>query len=250
MISKSDKSLIISLKDRKIRHSKQLFLAEGSRLVLDLLKCSPQLFKRIICDKKWLEEQGGLLENMQHLIEEVSSSQLLSLSSLKSNKEVIGLLSWPNFNKLEASKDRFIIYLDRINDPGNLGTIIRTADWFGINRIYCSPDSVDVFNNKSVQASMSSVARVEVAYKSWSEMMQLFPDIPKYAAVLNGQSLNELERKNVQFICIGNEANGLSEEVIQSCENTITIPKMGPSHSESLNAAVAAAILLSWKCIG
>ncbi|MBK7359832.1 MAG: RNA methyltransferase [Saprospiraceae bacterium] len=247
MLSKSEKSLINSLKDRKTRLSEQLYLAEGSRLVLDLLASVPDQVYKLIASPDWIQRNSRVLKSISGPIVELSTIQLQSVSTLKTTTEVVALMKWPDFKHLHQYKEPYLLYLDRISDPGNLGTIIRTADWFGLYRIYCSPDSVDVFNNKCVQASMSGVSRVEVIQKTWIELIELHPGILKYAAVLDGDPYTQFKKENLQLICIGNEANGLSEEIIKSCDYKISIPKSIDSKSESLNAAIAASILMSWK---
>jgi TrmH family RNA methyltransferase len=133
--------------------------------------------------------------------------------------------------------------LDTIQDPGNLGTIIRCADWFGIARIFCSTDCADAYNPKVVQATMGSIARVQVAYGSLAERLKLEPDLPTYAAVLDGTDVRRLPPIKEGVIIIGNESKGIGEEVLALCRNRITIPRHGKA--ESLNAAIATGIILS-----
>lgn len=247
MLSKSEKTLFNSLKDRKSRLSEQLYLAEGSRLVLDLLDSVPDQVYKLVANPEWIQRNKRIVNTIDAPIVELPEMQLQAVSTLKTTTEVMAVMKWPDFKHLRNYRESYVLYLDRINDPGNLGTIIRTADWFGLYRIYCSPDSVDVFNNKCVQASMSGVCRVEVIQKSWNEMMESFSGIIKFAAMVGGEPYTQFKNESLQLICIGNEANGLSEDIINSCDYKISIPKAGNSKSESLNAAIAASILMAWK---
>ena len=247
MLSKSEKILINSLKDRKTRLLEKLYLAEGSRIVLDLINSVPDQVFKLVASPDWLSLNVQISSHFENVIIELPENQLQAVSTLKTTTEVLAIMKWPSFNHLINYKEPYVLYLDRISDPGNLGTIIRTADWFGLYRIYCSPDSVDVFNNKCVQASMSGVSRVEVIQKSWKDLVELFPRHIRYAAMSDGQAYVDFNKENIQLICIGNEANGLSEEIINSCNYKISIPKAKNSKSESLNAAIAASIFMSWK---
>ena len=141
---------------------------------------------------------------------------------------------------------KITLVLDTIQDPGNLGTIIRTADWFGIENIICSPACADMYNPKVVQSTMGSLARVNIFYTNLEEWLQKNKKIKKYATALNGKNISELKNVKEAIIIIGNEGKGISDAVMDLVEEKITIPKIG--EAESLNAAVATGIILSSVC--
>jgi len=166
------------------------------------------------------------------------------ISTLKTPQEVIGLVKipiWPTLN-YDNLRQRFSLVLDNIQDPGNMGTIIRTADWFGIADIICSEDTVDVYNPKVVQATMGSLARVNVHYAS---LAQVLPQIklPVFGAMLNGENIYNTTFGNEGLLVMGNEGNGISADIERLITTKITIPRAG--EAESLNVAIATAILCS-----
>jgi len=176
--------------------------------------------------------------------QEISLNELQKISSLKTPQEVIGLVKipiWPVLN-YKALEKKFSLVLDNVQDPGNMGTIIRTADWFGIQDIICSEDTVDVYNPKVVQATMGSLARVNVHY---ADLLSVLPQIklPIFGAMLNGQNMYNTNFGAEGLLVMGNEGNGISAPVEQLITSAVTIPKAG--NAESLNVAIATAILCS-----
>ena len=166
------------------------------------------------------------------------------ISTLKTPQEVIGLVKipkWPllNYNLL---KNKFSLVLDGVQDPGNMGTIIRTADWFGITDIICSDDTVDVYNPKVVQATMGSLSRINVHYVDLESVLSE-TKLPVYGALLNGENIYSSDFGNEGLVVMGNEGNGLTEKVKQLITKAITIP--GAGNAESLNVAIATAIFCS-----
>nr|WP_315822025.1 RNA methyltransferase [Paraflavitalea speifideiaquila] len=174
---------------------------------------------------------------------EVSEKELERLSLLPSPNQVLGVFRKPRFPKITSYRDQLFLMLDTIQDPGNLGTIIRCADWFGISTIICSPDSADVFSPKVVQSTMGSISRVQVIYEDLTHFMAQHTGIPAYAATLHGTNLHQLPQILEGVLVIGNESKGIREELLQLCSHRITIPRKG--QAESLNAAVATGIILS-----
>lgn len=172
--------------------------------------------------------------------QEVSEAELGKISSLNTPQEVIALVEIPGRGELQLPfLSGFTLILDGIQDPGNLGTIIRTADWFGISTIICSEDTVDVYNPKVVQASMGSLSRINVWY---TDLLLLLPQIkqPVFGAVLNGENIYQTDFGTAGFILLGNEGNGIRPEIQQLIGRKITIPQSGKA--ESLNVAIAAAV--------
>jgi TrmH family RNA methyltransferase len=246
MLSKLEKNRIKSLKDKKIRKEHNEFIAEGSRIIKDLIDAAPERVKLICATSDWCENSNAILQKITCPVHVIEPSLLQALASLKTTKEVLAIFTVPDFKNNIKDPD-WILYLDNIRDPGNLGTILRTADWFGIHNIYCSPDCVDPFNNKCIQSSMSSIFRVQVIERPWQQMLIDFKDVKKYAADTTGNSIYNLDPKEIKFICIGNEANGLSEEIRSNCEYTIAIPAEHSLGAESLNAAIATGLIMGWK---
>ncbi len=176
--------------------------------------------------------------------QEISLNEIQKISSLKTPQEVIGLVKipiWPVLN-YKALEKKFSLVLDNIQDPGNMGTIIRTADWFGIQDIICSEDTVDVYNPKVVQATMGSLARVNVHY---ADLLTVLPQIklPIFGAMLNGNNMYNTNFGTEGLLVMGNEGNGISAPVEQLITSAVTIPRAG--NAESLNVAIATAILCS-----
>jgi TrmH family RNA methyltransferase len=169
---------------------------------------------------------------------------LQRISALTTPNQVLAVFKKPLFPPPEM-QGRINLVLDNIQDPGNMGTIIRIADWFGLQNIICSEDSVDAFNSKVVQSTMGSISRVQVLYTPLKSFFRAHPAIPVYVTALNGTAVFGMNRISEGFIIIGNESKGISEELLQElkCER-ITIPKKGKA--ESLNAAVATGIVLSY----
>ena len=250
MLSKSEKLWIKSLKNKQTRYLQNEFIAEGSRIVLDLIRAAPQKLKFLCATEEWYANFGPLLTNHTKKIRIISNQILQSVSSLKSTEEVLAIFSFPDSPATIKSDNRLIIYLEHIKDPGNLGTIIRSADWFGLQRIYCSPDSVDPFNNKCVQATMSSIMRVQVSAMTWEEMLEKYDTVDKYAAAADGESIYKLHQDDIQFICIGNEAHGLSPQIVKQCKMKVSIPSYNSLGAESLNASVACSLIMAWKTFG
>jgi TrmH family RNA methyltransferase len=249
MLSKSEKNWIKSLKDKKTRQENRKFIAEGSKIILDLFKEHPDKLKLLCCTNEWLEKLRPVIKFDPNVLRILSNSELQSVATLKSTEEVLAVFSYPDHEPSHPTKN-LIIYLDNITDPGNLGTIIRTADWFGLSQLFCSPGCVDPFNNKCIQATMSSIFRVNIITKTWEEMNRSFEGTKKYAATMNGTSIYDLSKDDVNFVCIGNEANGISEDVLKDCSNTISIPATHSLGAESLNAAIACSLIMAWKTFG
>jgi len=175
---------------------------------------------------------------------EISVTDLEKISSLKTPQDVIAQIKIPEWSVLKHNdlKGRFSLVLDGIQDPGNMGTIIRIADWFGIANIICSEDTVDIYNPKVVQASMGSLARVQVQY---SDLLQFLPQIklPVYGALLDGENIYDTDFGNEGLLLMGNEGNGIRSELQKLITKAVTIPRIGKA--ESLNVAIATALFCS-----
>jgi len=245
MLSKSKIKLINSLNLGKFRKQLGLFVAEGSTNVLDFLKSNIEV-EALYAAKEWIEGNIKYLSKID--VREVNTKELKKISNLKNPSEVLAVFKIPDNSvpNLHEVKE-VILMLDDMRDPGNMGTIIRTADWFGIQHIICSEESVDAFNPKVVQASMGSLSRVQIHYQNLEKVIKSKPDYLKvFGAVLDGDNIVEMAKPNHGIILVGSEAHGISKKLIPLIDKKITIPITpspdGPS-AESLNASIATAII-------
>ena len=242
MLSKSDIKYIQSLSHKKFREQEKLFPVEGVKMVDELLKEAKQAIKKIYAVKEWESIYKESIPS-DITICVIEDFELQKISSQKTPQQVIALVELPQIDIKTQIFNGVTIVLDHIQDPGNLGTIIRTCDWFGIINIICSPDTVDAFNAKVVQSAMGSILRVNVFYTEITDFLNMHSDSPVYSAVLNGISIHEVSIAPNCFIVIGNESVGISDEILSLTNQRITIPKYGKA--ESLNAAIATSIILS-----
>jgi RNA methyltransferase, TrmH family len=238
MLSKKVVKDIQSLNLKKHRVETGLFVAEGPKVVRELLQLIPEQFQSLYATDTWQKEQKDWTPVP---VETVSEDELQKISQLQTANQVLAVLKQPLVEK-PVVENEWAIYLDTIQDPGNLGTIIRIADWFGIKQIICSKGCADLFNPKVVQSTMASIARVKVWYdeeENWLNQQWL----PIVAATLGGKSIFEAEQLAAGILVIGNESKGIRPDYIQRATHRITIPRIGDA--ESLNAAVATGIILS-----
>lgn len=236
MLSKNQVKFIRSLKKKKFQQVNQLFLAEGIKVVEELLSSSFKLHK-IYCT---ISYQNPLKVTDLQVITE---KELGMISDFTNPNQVIGVFEIPT-EKTPQHKG-LTIALDGINDPGNLGTIIRLCDWFGVTQLICSENTVDCYNPKVVQASMGSLARVAVNYLDLDEYLASESRII-YGTFLNGENIYDSKPEKNSVIVLGNEANGISDSIKALVQKKITIPQFGEQQqTESLNVATATAIFLS-----
>ncbi|MBP9688181.1 MAG: RNA methyltransferase [Bacteroidia bacterium] len=239
MLSKARIKIIQSLHLKKYRNELKLFVVEGKKQVAELLTSNYQI-SCLIATHNWAMQHAQYITNNTELIT-VSDDELKKVSLLQAPQDVLALVQMPDINYLpELLINNFTVVLDGIQDPGNLGTIVRIADWYGIKNIVCSLDCVDIYNPKTIQATMGSFARVNVYYTDLIEVLNQI-DLPVYGALMQGESLHTVQLHKNALLIIGNEGKGISENLLQYITNPITIPKFG--EAESLNAGVAAAII-------
>jgi len=234
-MNRNEIKFIKQLKQKKYRNMHRVFIVEGLKSIRDFLNSgfiSQKIYSKIEIDD---------LKDSNIPIEIITEQQLRQLSFLKNPKDALAIFEQPKNEKLPDKN--LIIALDNIQDPGNIGTIIRTADWLGIQNIVCSIGTVDVYNPKVVQASMGSLAHVSVHYTSLTEYF-LNTDIPVFGACLRGKDLKNIQTTKDAILLIGNEGNGISDELKKYIEQPVYIPKSKHSKAESLNASIAAAILM------
>lgn len=242
MVSKSQVSFLKSLQQKKYRKEHGQFLVEGLKSVVDFLQSDFYTIKTVYHTPQSAPKMMKVLGNIK--FQEVSEADLEKISSFATSPEVIALVEILEADEIRTEQfaGKFTLVLDGIQDPGNLGTIIRTADWFGISTIICSEDTVDVYNPKVVQATMGSLSRIAVHY---ANLLLLLPKIkqPIFGAMLNGENIYRIDFGEEGFILMGNEGNGIRPEIQSFIGRNITIPQIGKA--ESLNVAIATAIFCS-----
>jgi len=243
MLSKTYIKYIQSLHHKKFRDTEDVFIAEGSKVVMELLRSTTISCEMILGLAEWLHQnETAIRKYYTGPMEVIEQYELEKISALTTPNQLLAVFK--KCKKATTIKGKICLMLDTIQDPGNLGTIIRIADWFGVQSILCSENCADMYNPKVVQSTMGSLGRVEMIYTNLAEWMKKNNKIKTYAAALNGKNISELKKGLTEgIIIIGNESKGISEEIMQLCTEKITIPKIG--EAESLNAAVAAGIILS-----
>jgi TrmH family RNA methyltransferase len=242
MLVKSQVKYIQTLGHKKFRDADGVFVAEGPKIVNELLQSGNLRLVQCFATESWLLSQEGFIDGQEKLFIRIDEKDLERISFHSTPNQVLAVFTKPVFN-LYQKPDGLTLLLDTIQDPGNLGTILRTADWFGVKRIVCSKETVDVFNPKVVQSAMGSLIRVEVIYTDLEEYIKANKDIPVYASSLEGEDLNEKLSLANALLLMGNESRGISPALESLASKKIRIPRRGGA--ESLNVAVAAGILLS-----
>ncbi len=243
MISKNQIKYIQALHLKKNRDSQGLFIVEGVKLVTEFLMDEGITVKQVFAAADYLEKHHALLQKRNVAFTEVDPEELKKISLQSTPNQVLAIvLKKEQFLTKELLQSQTSLFLDDIRDPGNLGTIIRIADWFGIRQIICSKSTTELYNPKTLQSSMGAVLRVNVVYLDFEELLPSIGATPVYGAVLKGQNIYTSALKP-GIIVIGNEANGISDAVLAKVSDPITIPAADHNGSESLNAANACAII-------
>ena len=235
-LSKNHIKLITSLQQKKYRQKHKLFIAEGVKVVDELLSSDFEYEKIFAVDNFQIDVESDKLVT-------ISETELKKISQLKTPNKVLGLFKIPD---QDVKKNQgLILALDEINDPGNLGTIIRLCDWFGVSKLVCSKNTVDCYNQKVVQASMGSLTRLNIVYTELIPFLES-TNLPSYIADMDGENVYKSSLPTEAILIMGNEANGISKEIRDVVNAKISIPRFGElQETESLNVATATAILLS-----
>jgi TrmH family RNA methyltransferase len=241
MLSKSQISLLKSLQHKKFRNGHGLFLVEGVKSVNEFID-SPYKIEAIYHTTAFDPKLLKLSRKMN--FHEISLNDLEKISTLKTPQEVIALINIPEWPILDQNilHKKFSLCLDGVQDPGNMGTIIRTAHWFGIQHIICSDDTVDVYNPKVVQATMGSLSHVNVYYADLADFLSKI-NLPLFGALLNGSNIYQTDFGAEGLVIMGNEGNGIRPQIKALINNSVTIPRFG--NAESLNVSIATAIFCS-----
>ena len=246
MISKNQIKYVHQLEQKKYRKQEGLYIAEGHKVVGDLLRAG-FIPKHLYATEKWLYENRLLILTSPVSPIKVSEQDLRRLSLQQHPQQVLALFPLPSSAVPEPVEGSLALALDGVQDPGNLGTIIRIADWFGISTIICSDDTVDAWNPKVVQATMGSIARVNIIYTNLPDFLDtLPPDYPVYGTLLDGDNIYTQTLTPHGLIVMGNEGNGISEDVRERINHSLLIPDFHDGETaDSLNVAIATAITCS-----
>ncbi|UYW01345.1 RNA methyltransferase [Flavobacterium agricola] len=236
MVSKNQIKLIRSLQQKKYRKQTHLFLAEGVKVIQELITANFELQNLYVTEDIFT----SVAQNVREVI---SKSDLEKMTALKTANNCLAIFKIPTEN---ATRPKGIqVVLDDVRDPGNLGTILRLCDWYGVSHLICSEDTVDIYNPKVVQATMGSIARVQVIYTDLQNYLSQYNG-PVFGTFMDGENIYTANLPTEGLIVLGNEANGISETVQNLCTNKLTIPRFGNLQvTESLNVANATAIVLS-----
>lgn len=234
MLSKNQIKLITSLKQKKYRLQHGFFVVEGVKTIQELLDSDFELQALYTIESFNIDAKNEIL---------ISEKDLKRISFLTSPNKALAVFKTPTPKPID--KKGFIVALDAVSDPGNLGTIIRLCDWFGVKDLVCSAETVDCFNPKVVQATMGSITRVNICYVNLIDFLKQV-DLPKYGAYMEGENIYQKQLPKSGVLVMGNEANGISKDIESLINEKVSIPRFGDVQAtESLNVATATAILLS-----
>lgn len=254
MISSSSSKLIRSLRQKKFRDQHRLYLVEGDKIVKELLSNEnpggEHMIRQLFARGEWIELNSTITSGTGIMIQEADESEMKKISNLVTPQQVLALVSIPEPRQVSGELDgKTVLLFDAIRDPGNLGTIIRTADWFGIDHIVCSPDSTDVYNTKVVQATMGAIARVRVYYKDIETLLSGsgIEGRTVYGTFLAGEDIYGIKMSPDSLFLFGNESHGLPERYDPYITRRITIPSFSHTNraTESLNVASAVSVICS-----
>ncbi|MCY1223612.1 tRNA (guanosine(18)-2'-O)-methyltransferase [compost metagenome] len=236
MVSKNQIKLITSLQQKKFRKEHKLFFAEGKKVIQELIHSNFSL--------EYLFSTAAVFPGIDpKKILTISETELKKISALTTPNDCLAVFKQPESKSINPSG--LIVALDDIRDPGNLGTIIRLCDWFGITELVCSEETADIYNPKVVQATMGSIARVNVNYVNLEKFINE-TQLPVFGTFMDGENIYKSSLPKEGIIIMGNEANGISPEIEKAVKNRLTIPRFGDlQQTESLNVATATAIILS-----
>lgn len=249
MLSKLKIKKINSFHSTKGRYNEGKFLAEGPKVVSELL--NEGIVTELFFTEQYSEFVKDALAKHVFNFSIITEKELSKISNFSTPNGLLAICKFPNFDfSFNVLRKSFSLYLDGIKDPGNLGTIVRVCDWFGINNIVCSLDTVDCFNSKVIQSSMGSIARVQVHYmdfkKFYSDIKNFInPDFQVFAATLDGKNAFKFKFPEFGVLIIGSESHGVSNDILSLVKSEISIPKRNQGRAESLNAASAASIIIS-----
>lgn len=251
MISQQQIKYITSLQQKKYRSKHLSYIIEGAKMVSEALQQVPTSIE-YICFSSTNAEIASISRNYRNIIFlELSDKEFSKISSLKNPQGILAILKQPELKpQSEFHLSSMTLVLDSIRDPGNLGTIIRLCDWFGINQVVCSPDTVDCFNPKVVQATMGAILRINLMYTElieWLSQVKGYSEVVTYGTTMDGENLYTTNLKKPAILIMGNESVGISDNILKLLDKKLCIPNQSiyPGKTESLNVAIATAIVCS-----
>lgn len=242
-ISKNIAKYIIALQNKKYRHQYKRFLVEGDKLVRELLFNTTLKVELLAGMESWMASQASFLNQRVEKVFPVDSRSLKKISALSTPNQVLAVVEMPEVNSPKKEIPGWRLYLDGLRDPGNVGALLRVAEWFGLREVIASFDTVDWYHPKVVQASMGSILRLPVHTMSLQEYANEQPPLPVIGADMEGIPLKDVAFPESGILVIGNESQGIREETATFLSSRVTIPQRLGGKAESLNAAVAAGIL-------
>jgi len=242
MLTNAEIKHLKSLQLKKFRDEHNVFIAEGPKAVDELIKSDFKI-ERLLGLESWITSNQAKLAALAISAETITEKELNRISGMKSPSSVLATVQIPTLEPdIQMLNQDLNLMLSDIRDPGNFGTIIRTADWFGVGQILCSRECVELYNPKVIQATMGSFTRVKVVYTDLHTILSQLKDIPVYAAVMDGENMYKQKLESKGVIIIGNESHGISPGLNKNITHKITIPSVGKT-AESLNVAVATAVI-------
>lgn len=248
-ISKNSIKFIQSLRIKKFRQKYNKFIVEGDKMVGEILLQKDTAIDSLYATDSWIKTHDLVNKISDDKIVKISPGELERISTLKTPNQVLAILDIPGYEiDSVLIKTEINLFLDDIQDPGNLGTILRIADWFGIRQVICSPGTADVYNPKVIQSTMGAFLRVNTPVATLASIISANDQVPVFGAVMDGENIFKIDRKKEGLIVIGNEGKGISPENYPFLTKKISIPATAQSGAESLNAAVATGIICAfWK---
>jgi RNA methyltransferase, TrmH family len=245
MLPKSQVKYIQSLGHKKFRDETNSFVAEGPKIVSELIISPFIKLIHLYAVKEWISHNQSVISSLPHgTFTELNPHELESVSFLSTPNQVLAVFNKPDFSSTLSKKGIFLL-LNNIQDPGNMGSLVRIADWFGISQVICDLQTADLYNPKVVQATMGSISRIPVSYLPLPEFITTHREIPLFATVLDGTDLRQLPKIDHGMILIGNESRGIDSSLLNDHPDIRKISITRKGGAESLNAAVAAGIVLS-----
>lgn len=242
-LSQSSVKTIKALHLKKFRQKYNNFIAEGDKIVTELLQQSKYSVLQVYALPEWLEAHAGLLQNSGVSFHEINDKSLKLISQLKTPNKVLAVVETPSPINQQSIQNNWSIFLDGLQDPGNVGTILRIADWFGIPNVIAGPGTVDLYNSKVLQASMGAFLRVQWSSMNHEELANLGQQINIYAADMNGENIFDIDIPDTGILAIGNEGRGLSPQLRAIQPSIVSILSPNGGGAESLNAGVATGII-------
>ena len=244
-VSKSTIKYIQSFRQKKFRQKYDKFVVEGDKIVRELLQYQPGWVESLYALPEWMEQLPSGLQRKEIESFTVSGNELDRLSLLKTPNQVLALVRQPHFELNHSSlANQLSLYLDDLQDPGNMGTLLRLADWFGISTVICSPNCVEVFNPKVIQSSMGAFLRVNTCVVDFEKVLGLSPELTLFGADMEGDNVFIADLPKTGLLVIGNEGAGIAPAIMEKVTHRISIPRGEGGQAESLNAAVAAGIII------